>query len=64
MGRVIAEITSGDPPFRGHDLVADPVEKGAVVADHDQGRCLLLQVTFEPLNGFHIQVVRGLVEQQ
>ena len=34
------------------------------MTNHDQGSGLLLQIVFQPLNGLHIQVVGGLVEQQ
>ena len=64
VSRVIAEIAAGDPTLGRHDLVADAVQEGAVMADHDQGSGLLLQIVFQPLNGLHIEVVGGLVEQQ
>jgi len=61
---VVAQIGAGDAALGGHDLVADPIEKGAVVADDHQGHIPLHQVTFQPLDGFHIQVVGGLIKQQ
>ena len=43
---VITEIAPGDPTLGRHDLVADAVQEGPVMADHDQGSGLLLQIVF------------------
>ena len=64
VGGVVAEVAAGHPPFGGNDLIADPVEEGAVVADHHKGCALLQQVVLQPLDGFDIQMVGGFVEQQ
>ena len=64
MGGVVAQIGAGDPPLSTHNLIADAVEERAVVADHHQGRCLLGEVALKPLDGLHIEVVRGFIQQQ
>ena len=64
MGGVVAEVTAGDAAFGGHDLVADPIQEGAVVTDHDKGRALFHQVALQPLDRLHIQVVGRLIQQQ
>ncbi len=64
MGGVVAEVAAGNAPFRGNDLIAHPVQKGAVVADHHQRCGLLQQVTLQPLDRLDVQVVGGLVQQQ
>ena len=61
---VVAQIGAGDAPLRFHDLVADPIQEGPVVADHHQRAGLADQVPLQPLDGFNIQVVGGFVQQQ
>ena len=61
---VVAEVAAGDAALGFHDLVADAIEEGAVMADHHQGGGLLHQVALEPLDRFHVEVVGGLVQQQ
>src|SRR5690349_15877313 len=39
-------------------------EKGAIMAHQHHGPVQLLQVAFEPLCRFEVQMVRGLVEQE
>ena len=34
------------------------------MADHDKSRGLFGEISLQPLNGFHIEVVGGLVEQE
>ena len=43
---------------------ADTVQEVAVVAHHQHGMLKLTQVLLQPLNGFQVKVVGGLVEQQ
>ena len=46
------------------DVITHLVEEVAVVGYHQQGDVSGLEVVFEPLNHFHIQVVGGLVQNQ
>ena len=34
---VVPQIDAADPPLGLHDLIADPIKKHAVVADHQKG---------------------------
>ena len=42
----------------------DPVEKGPVVRDENEGRGAVQQVFFEPKQGFEVEVVRRFVQEQ
>ena len=46
------------------DLVDRDVEKVAVVRDQHEGVRIVLQIFFQPVAGFEIEMVRRLVEQQ
>ena len=46
------------------DAIDGDVEEVAIVRDEDVGEGILEQVLFEPVAGFEIEMVRGLVEQQ
>ena len=46
------------------DLVDGDVEEVAVVRDEDEGVLVVVEIVFEPVAGFEIEVVGGLVEQQ
>ena len=61
---VIAQVAAGDPALGFNDLVANAIEKSAVVADHHQGHIDLGEVALQPLNRGHVEVVGGLIEQQ
>ncbi len=45
------------------DLVDRDVEKIAVVRDQHEGMRIVLQIFFQPVAGFEIEMVGGLVEQ-
>ena len=47
-----------------HHATRDPVEKVAVVRHDEEGALELLQIGRQPLDGFGIQMVRGLVQDQ
>ena len=44
--------------------VADVVNEGAVVADHEYGTRARFEEVFEPLDGLNVKVVGGLIEQE
>ncbi len=46
------------------DMIDDVVEQVALVADHEDGRAIVLEEILEPQRRFEIEMVRGLVEQQ
>ena len=46
------------------DLVDGNVEEVAIVRDQHEGVRIILQIFFQPVAGFKVEMVRGLVEQQ
>ena len=45
-------------------LVDGDVEEVAVVRDEDVGVGVVVEIVFEPVAGFEVEVVGGLVEEQ
>ena len=56
------EIGAAIPDFE--DAVHGDVEEIAVVGDQDKGVWIVLQILFEPVARFEVEVVGGLIEQQ
>ena len=50
--------------FKGQHMGAEPVEEKAVVADDDRAASEIFDRTFQRLQGFDVQIVGRLVEQQ
>ena len=63
-GRIVALIGNAAAAIELEDPAGDVVEEVAVVGDDQDGAGIIAQVAFEPIDGFGIEVVRGLVEQQ
>ena len=63
-GRVIALVGNAAAAIELEDPAGDVVEKVAVVGDDQDGAGIVAQMAFQPIDGFGIEVVRGLVEQQ
>src|SRR3954468_6786642 len=63
-GRIVALIGNTAAAIELEDPAGDVVEEVAVVGDDQDGAGIIAQVAFEPIDGFGIEMVRGLVEQQ
>ena len=50
-------------PFEGQDMRAEAVEEEAVVGDDDGAAGEVLQRVLEGAEGFHVEIVGGLVQQ-
>ena len=59
LGFVIVNATHGHLNGSGGDVV----DKGPVVGDDHHGFCLGQQEVFQPLDGFDVQVIGGLIEK-
>jgi hypothetical protein len=62
--RVVALEGKAVPAVELEDPARDVVEEVPVVGDGDDGSLVLLEVALEPGDGFRVEVVRGLVEQE
>src|SRR5256886_14440111 len=62
----VAALDPDHPPLvlEGQDVRGDPVEEPAVVTDHHGAARKVEQGLLERTQGVHVEVVRGLVEQQ
>ena len=61
---VVADVVGQRPQRQVRDARDDGVEEEAIVRDEDDGVRVAVQVLLEPVAGFEVEVVRGLVEQQ
>ena len=61
---VVSGVVGNLAVFQLHDAVHGAVEKGAVVRNEQHGALIVKQKLLRPLDGGHVQVVGGLVEQQ
>ena len=59
-GFVVVHAEGGDL----HGPVGHMVEEGAIVRNQDHGPWVVLEEAFKPLDGFNVEVVGGLVQQQ
>ena len=62
--RIIAVIsfeTGNLSVIQFHDLLSNAVQKVAVVGHHKDTAFIVDQISFQPLDGFHIQMVGGLI---
>ena len=64
VGGVVAAVLFDAGAAEFPDAIDDAVQEVAVVADDEQGALPGLQRGFEPLDGFHVEVVGGLVEDE
>ncbi len=64
VGRVIAFVGEVFPAIELEDPADDIVEEVAVVGDHQHRAGIFLEMRFEPLDAFRVEVVGGLVEEQ
>ena len=60
----VAGVVFNAAVVEGERAVGQVVEESQIVRDENDGAAVVLQPLFEPLDGFDIEVVGRLIEQQ